>query len=104
MLDRLLFRRLRWLLSLWACESEWLILLLETACSPVRGTFGGGEVGDLDRLVETVATDANEDEESDLERFRWPDPESPKRCRFCPLSSAALASCSSAIPFLRELC
>ncbi len=103
MLDRLLFCRLRRLLSLWPCESEWLTLLFETACSPVRRTFDGGGGGDFDRLVETVVTDANEDEEADLERFRWPDPGSPKPCRFCPLSLAALASCSSAIPFLREL-
>lgn len=90
-------------MSLWACESVYLSLFLETTCSFPRGTFDGGRAGDLDRLVETVAIDANEDEESDLERFRWPKPESPKRFRFRPLSSAALASCSSAMPFLRDM-
>lgn len=58
--------------------------------------FGLGGLCERDRLVEIVDTDVEED--VDMERVDISSPST--RRRFRPRSSAALASCSSATPFL----
>lgn len=58
-----------------------------------RGRFVVGG-GDLDRVVETVETELSDETEADLS-----DDLPSTRRRFLALSSATLASCSSATPF-----